>query len=101
MGMKINIQSVGFTAGQQLLDFVQEKTGKLLRFDDTLMGANAILRLENANTKEERHVAEITLELRGDKQFASKSGATFEEAVAETLDALRSQLQRRKGKIRD
>jgi len=95
-GMKIQIQSVGFTAHSRLMEFVQQKVEKLRRFEDEIEVAEVFLRLENG--QEERKVAEIKLLLRGGELFASKQADSFEEAVDDALEALRRQLMKRKGK---
>lgn len=96
--MKVNIQSMGFTASQQLLDFTESKISKLVRFEDDLEGAEVYLKLENS--QEDRKVADIRLKVRGGELFASKQASTFEEAVDDSVEALRRQLLKRKGKER-
>lgn len=96
--MKINIQSVKFDADKKLLDFVKLKVGKLLQFNDDLIGADVILRLENVQDDANK-ITEILLNLPGNNLFAKKQGKTFEEATDEVVDALRKQLKKQKGKL--
>lgn len=96
--MKINVHSSGFTAKPSELEFAEQKVTKLLRFEDEIMDADVTLRLDNS--ADGKHVADIKLKVKGDELFASKSGASIQEAVDECVDALRGQLLRRKGKIR-
>ena len=97
--MKVNIQSVGFTAQSRLLEFVEQKVGKLLKFEDRIEGAEVYLKLESG--QEERKVAEIKLLVSGEDLFASKQANSFEEATDGATEALRRQLLKRKGKLND
>jgi len=95
--MTIKIQSVHFDADQKLLDFIEEKVNKLSLFDDTILGAEVILRLDkNQNT--ENKVTEIRLLISGYDSFAKKQCKTFEEAIDQTIEALKRQLFKQKGK---
>ena len=93
--MKVNIQS----AQSRLLEFVEQKGGKLLKFEDRIEGAEVYLKLESG--QEERKVAEIKLLVSGEDLFASKQANSFEEATDEATEALRRQLLKRKGKLND
>lgn len=96
--MKVNIQSVGFSASTALLDFVELKVSKLTRFEDEIEYADASLKADNGPS--DLKVAEIRLKIRNGEVYASKTGASYEEAVDETVEALRRQLLKRKDKLR-
>ena len=95
--MTIKIQSVHFDADQKLLDFIEEKVNKLSLFDDTILGAEVILRLDK-NQNSENKLTEIRLVVSGTDHFAKKQCKTFEEAIDQTIEALKRQLSRQKGK---
>ncbi len=95
--MTIKIQSVHFDADQKLLDFIEEKVNKLNQFDDTIIGAEVILRLDKSQNTENK-LTEIRLIISGYDLFAKKQCKTFEEATDQTIEALRRQLSRQKGK---
>jgi len=95
--MTIKIQSVHFDADQKLLDFIDEKVKKLSLFDDTIIGAEVILRLDK-NQNSENKVTEIRLVISGADLFAKKQCKTFEEAIDQTIEALKRQLFKQKGK---
>ena len=95
--MTIKIQSVHFDADQKLLDFIEEKVGKLNLFDDSIIGAEVILRLDK-NQNLENKVSEIRLLISGSDLFAKKQCKSFEEAVDQTIEALKRQLSKQKGK---
>ena len=95
--MNIKIQSVHFDADKKLLDFIDEKVNKLNQFDDKIIGAEVFLRLDK-NENLENKVTEIRLNISGSDLFAKKQCKSFEEATDLTVEALRRQLVRQKGK---
>lgn len=97
--MKINVTSVHFDADKKLLDFINKKVVKLQQFDERILGAEIILKLEN-NMEQGNKIAEIRLEVPGNDLFARRQSKTFEEAVTEAIDALRNQVIKTKEKKR-
>ena len=96
--MKINIQSLKFTAKEELLDFVKEKVGKLSRFDDKIISAEVTLQLDTSN-KLENKICDIRLIVPGYDDFVQKNAASFEEAVLNAVDTLQTILQRKKAQV--
>ena len=97
--MEINIQSVHFTASQQLEAFIQKKVSKLEQFFDGILSANVSLKVvkpEAAQNKE----AQIRLIVPGTDMFAGKTTDSFEKSVDESVQALEKQLAKFKEKIR-
>ena len=84
--MKVMINSVHFKADQKLEDFITQKVEKLVS-----------LKLDNTDTPENK-IADIRLVLRGDDLFASKQSKTFEESIDTSIDALKKQLEKYKGR---
>ncbi|MBK3516802.1 ribosome hibernation-promoting factor, HPF/YfiA family [Carboxylicivirga marina] len=97
--MNITIQSVRFTASEQLEEFIQQKVGKLDQFFDGIVSAEVILRLDKSDSTENK-VAEININIPGGELFAKKQTKTFEEATDLSVDALRKQLIKWKEKVR-
>jgi len=95
--MNIQIHSVHFDADSKLLDFINEKVNKLNQFDDKILGAEVFLRLDK-NQKTENKVTEVRLLISGNDLFAKKQCKSFEEATDQTVEALRRQLTKQKGK---
>ncbi len=99
MHMNITIQSVRFTASEQLEQFIQQKMSKLDQFFDGIVSAEVILKLDKSDSTENK-VAEISLNIPGGDLFAKKQTKTFEESVDLSVDALRKQLIKWKEKVR-
>lgn len=94
MLMKVNIQSVHFTATQALEDFVQKKMERLSKFYGEIKEAEVVLRLEADSDKNK--LASIRLAVPGPDLFAEKRAASFEEAVDLVADALKTQIEKAK-----
>lgn len=97
--MNITIQSVRFTASEQLEQFIQQKINKLDQFFDGIVSAEVILKLDKSDSTNNK-VAEISLNVPGGDLFAKKQTKSFEEAVDLSVDALRKQLIKWKEKVR-
>ena len=94
--MDIKIQSIHFDADKKLVDFVEEKVGKLSHYYDKIIGGDVLLKLETAD--QENKVAEIKIKLPGKDLFAKKQCKSFEEATDEAVEALRRQINKHKSK---
>ncbi len=93
--MATKIQSVHFDADKKLLQFVEERVGKLNKFDSNIISSDVTLKLdksaENANK-----VAEIKLHTKNGSMFAKKQDKSFEAAVDTAIDALKRQIEKSK-----
>jgi putative sigma-54 modulation protein len=97
--MEIKIVSVHFDADKKLLDFIDKKVKKLVKFYEDITGAEVFLRLENKQDLDNK-VAEIRLIVPGYDLFAKKQSKSFEEATDVAVEALRQQIVKHKEKIR-
>ncbi|MEY5041457.1 MAG: ribosomal subunit interface protein [Bacteroidota bacterium] len=97
MVMKVKISSVHFDADQKLLNFIEEKVGKLETFYDKIIDSSVVLKIDKSSDKENK-LAEIKLAVPGKDLFAKKQCKTFEEAVDEAVEALRRQVRKQKTK---
>lgn len=97
--MNIKVSSVHFDADKKLLDFVDKKVNKLMKFYEDIIGAEVTLRLENTQDPENK-VSEIKLLVPGYDLFAKKQSKTFEEATDIAIEALRQQIGKHKEKLR-
>ena len=96
--MDVQVQSIRFVADQKLINFVKQKLSKLNLFFDQIVDAEVYLKIDRANTNDNK-IVEIKLNIPGKDLFAKKQGKSFEEATDESIEALRRQLKRHKGKL--
>ncbi len=97
--MKVTISSIHFKADVKLEEFIREKSAKLSTLFDGVIGCDVILKLDSA-TNNENKIAEIRVMIPGNDLFAKKQAKTFEEAVDNTVDALKRQVKKHKEKLR-
>ena len=97
--MNIQIHSVRFTADKKLIDFVNQKLGKLTQYGEDIVNAEVYLRLDKDQTRENK-ISEIKLDISGGPLFAKRQSKTFEEATDSALDALKKQITKHKQKKR-
>jgi putative sigma-54 modulation protein len=97
--MNVKIQSIHFDADKKLIEFVNEKVGKLNIMHDAILGSEVILRVDNSSDTENK-VAEIKLIISGTDLFAKKQCKSFEEAVDQSVEAIKKQLVKYKEKVR-
>lgn len=99
--MNINVHSIHFDADVKLVEFIKEKIQKLNQFHDNILSAEVFLRLEHDGENRENKLVEVRLAIPGRELFAKRHGKTFEEAAVETTEALRSQVERTKERLRN
>ena len=93
--INVHIQSLQFDASEALQEFAKKKIDRLARFDDTISKAEVTLRLDKSNATQGK-IAAIRLIVPGYDHYAEKGAASFEEAIDETVDALKRQIDRAK-----
>ncbi|MGP6602456.1 ribosome hibernation-promoting factor, HPF/YfiA family [Ornithobacterium rhinotracheale] len=96
--MKVNLQAVNFNAKDELVEFVEEKLGKLDQFYDQIVAADVFLKLDNNNSKENK-IVEVRLQVPGDDIVVSKDGQTFEEVINLSVDTLKRLVVKKKEKM--
>lgn len=97
--MKVNTQSVHFTADQKLIEFIERKLTKLEQFFDRIQKADVTLKLENSGQIKDK-VAEIRISLPGTIVVVKETARTFEASVDLAMEVLKRQLVRHKEKVR-
>ena len=95
--MNILIQSVKFDADKKLLEFVESKLHKLERFEDNITTAEVFLKIDKDNENGNK-VVNIILAVPGGKLDAETRSHTFEKAMDEAVDALKTQIEKYKNK---
>ena len=95
--MKIEIQSIHFTPDGELVDFVNKKVEKLTVLDDGVINTDVFLKIEKPESPDNK-IAEIHVHSSNGEYFAKKQCDTFEESISVSVQALRKQLLKSKGK---
>jgi putative sigma-54 modulation protein len=93
--MNINIETLKFDPKADLTEYVKSKVSKLSRFSEKIMTADVTLKNDDSDSINS-HVCEIRLIVPGNDLYAKRQCKTFEEATAETVDALKNQLEKYK-----
>jgi len=93
--MKIKIQSIHFDADKKLLDFVEEKVGKLKHYNSSIIESEVFLRLDKSSDLENK-VAEIKSHVSGTDLFAKKHAESFESAIDKAFEAVLVQIKKHK-----
>jgi putative sigma-54 modulation protein len=95
--MNLQIHSIKFDATKKLLDLVQKKVDKLETFSDRIIDGEVFLKLNNSGI--DNKTVEIILNLPGDQLFSEASSRTFEVAIDEATEALKSQIRKARKKV--
>jgi putative sigma-54 modulation protein len=97
--MDIQIQSIHFKADRKLIDFINEKVGKLNQFYEGIINSEVFLRLDKSDDAENK-VVEIKIHVPGNELYVKRQCKTFEEAVDTGAEALAKQIKKYKEKVR-
>ena len=94
--MDIIIQSLGFTAGENLENFIREK---LAKFDNesTILRANVTLFI-GPDANPEKYYCEIRLEVPGNDLFVKKNNDSFEKVITDAIDTIQYTMRKAKEK---
>ncbi len=93
--MNVQIQSVKFDADSRLIEFVEAKMAKLEKFSERIVSADVILKVDKDHEKGNK-VATVTLYMPGEDMVGKGRARSFEEAVDESVEELRRQIEKRK-----
>ena len=97
--MKVNTQSVNFTADSKLIDFIQKRRDKLDLFYDKIIQSDVYLKVENTSDKENK-IFEVKVSVPGDSFVVKKQCKSFEEGADAAIASLGRQIKKRKEKLR-
>ena len=96
--MSVIIQSLGFTASNDLQNFIRDKISVLK--SDKIVSSNVTL-FKGPETEPENNYCEIKLEIPGNDLFVKKNSEHFEVSVSECIDVLKKIINKSKGKQMD
>ncbi|MEO5984720.1 MAG: HPF/RaiA family ribosome-associated protein [Ferruginibacter sp.] len=83
--MDIIIQSLGFTAGESLKNFIREKVSGIK--SEEIVRANVTL-FKGPASNPENDYCEIRLEVPGNDHFAKRNSPYFETSISDCVDVL-------------
>lgn len=98
--MNINFEYHEVAASPRLEAIVAEKLNKLENKYDAIVGADVYFKKENTSNPEVGKICSIRLAMPGPTIFAETSSNSFEASMAKVTTELRSQLQKRKEKLK-
>ncbi len=96
--MNINIQTVHFDADTKLVDHINLKAEKISHFYDKITKVDVYLKLDNVVHTIKDKIAEIKVLIPGHEFFVKHSSKSFEESFDGALDAVITQIKRKKEK---
>ena len=97
--MNVNIQTVHFDADIKLVSYIEKKLSKLNQFHERITKVDVYLKLDNVVHAIKDKVAEIKVQIPRHEFFVKQSSKSFEESFDMALDAIITQIKRRKDKL--
>ena len=97
--MKVEIQSLHFTADNKLKEFIERKVDKLTTYHDKIIESKVTLSLEHNGSQVKDKVAVVKIQIPGSILVARESTKLFEESIDAAVDSLRRQLRKFKAKM--
>ncbi len=98
--MNINFEYHDVSASQRLEAFMTEKLEKLENKYDFIVNADVYFKTQNTSNPENGKMCGVRLNTPGPAIFAESAAVSFEAAVAKVATELKSQLQKRKEKMK-
>ncbi len=98
--MNVNFEYDDVKASNRLEIMAAKKLEKLLDKFDFIVRADVFFKKENTSSPNTGMVCNIRLSMPGPRMFAESSLDSFEASIANSVDELHRQLQRRKAKMK-
>lgn len=95
--MKVNVQAIDFNAKAELEGFINEKIVKLEQYSDKIVSADVHMRVVKPEVSNNKEVM-LKVAVPGEDLVATKVADTFEEAFANCMDAIKTQIVKAKEK---
>lgn len=95
--MVTRVQTVHFDASSQLMEFVEKKVAKLEKLCDEAISLEVTMKLIKPETALNKEVS-LRLQAGCGELFASKVCDTFEDALLGSIDALKTQIEKKREK---
>ena len=97
--MNINIQTVHFDADTKLVSYIENKLTKLPQYHERITNVDVYLKLDNVVHNIKDKIAEIKVNIPRHYFFVKQSSKSFEESFDIALDAIITQIKRKKEKL--
>ena len=97
--MNINIQTVHFDADGKLIDYVENKITKLNQFNDRITNVDVYLKLDNIVHSIKDKIVEIKVNVPKHEFFVKHTCKSFEQSFDAAMEAVISQMKRKKEKL--
>lgn len=97
--MKVNFQSVNYTADVKLVEFAKKRMEKISQYYDQIVDVFVYTKVENSSDNINKF-AELKIGIPGDDVIVKKTAKSFEEAINCAADSAERVLKRRKEKQR-
>lgn len=97
--MDVKIQTHHFDADSKLVLYVEKKLSKLTQFHERITKVDVFLKLDNVAHKIKDKVAEIKVHVPRHDFFVKHSSKSFEESFDFALDAVITQMKRKKERM--
>ncbi|MGK7388764.1 MAG: ribosome hibernation-promoting factor, HPF/YfiA family [Candidatus Cyclobacteriaceae bacterium M2_1C_046] len=98
--MRIDIQTVGFEADQQLLDHTDEKISGLTKYFENITGIDVYLKSVQ-NDRDKTKIAEIKVFIPGEPVYGESQTDTFHGALDQAVEKVKKQLKKRNQLVKD
>jgi ribosome-associated translation inhibitor RaiA len=89
--MKIEIQSPGFNASRDLLDYTMSNVEPLVALSNRVLGVKVCLKIDKSATRENK-VCELRLEIPGNDLFSSRKSQSFQQSVKRACESVTRQM---------
>jgi len=93
--MKLKLQTQGFSATPELTKLLYQKVARLTHLFDKIIMAEVKLSNSNYNIQESK-ICNIRLVIPGNDLLVNAQCKTFEEAIADAVEAMKKQIEKRK-----
>ncbi|MFS4415165.1 ribosome hibernation-promoting factor, HPF/YfiA family [Maribacter sp. 2307ULW6-5] len=98
--MNINFEYHDVKASNRLEIMAAQKLEKLVDKFDFIVRADVFFKKENTSSPDTGMICNIRLSTPGPRLFAEASHSSFEASIAESVDDLKRQLEKRKAKMK-
>ena len=97
--MNVNIQTVHFDADGKLKGHIEKKINKLNQYHDSITKVDIYLKLDNIVHSIKDKIVEIKVLIPKHEFFVKQSCKSFEQSFDLAMDALISQIKRKKERL--